>query len=69
MKVQEKVGNLRNRTGNRVPMTVAPGTINSPLSLVVQASETSSIEGKLTSHRLRESGMVRGSLEILQAVS
>ena len=35
-KIQEKVSNLRDRrTGNRVPMTVEPGTINSPLSLVI----------------------------------
>ena len=68
--IEQKVSNLRNRRArDRVTVAMAPGTIHSPLSLVIYPSRSSAAEDKLTSHRRREAGMSCGLLDIRQAVS
>ena len=70
MKNQKKISHLSNgRTGDRMPMTTAPGTIHRPFRLVIHSGRSAKAVGKLTSHSFRESKMTSGLLHKRNAVS
>ena len=48
---------------------MTPRTIHYPLGLIVDAGGAASAVGKLTSHCVREAGLMRGSPDIQKAVS
>ena len=50
-------------------MAMAPGTVRYPLGLVVDTGGAASAVGKLTSHRVKEAGLMRRSPEIRNAVN
>ena len=69
-KIEKKVSYFGNcRTGNRMAVRVAPGTIGGPLGLIVQSSGRVPGEGKLTNHSCREAEMARRSLAMRYPVS
>ena len=69
-KIEKEVSNLGHRgTRHRMAMPITPRTIYYPLGLVVDTGGAASAVGKLTSHRVRESGLTSGSPGIRNAVS